>query len=184
MFFTIPSNIPADAASYWARQFQISSALTAKTLYSMAKLVDLNFHTVRDVWENSTTASQTVLSSENATVPQQAQVAMDAARAYGREVASLACEMRMEYAQQLQGNIATASAQVDARLDELARRVPEAAGGVINVLRTTLGNAQRGYDQVMMTSEQAAQAVVDILDVRAPLFATQAASTDTRSTTH
>ena len=184
MFFTIPSTMSTDAASFWARQFVISSALSAKTLNSMSKLIDLNARAMQDAWTNSNIATQQMLSSDPSGATQQTQHAIDAARAYGREVAGLACEMRTVYTHHLQGNIASASAHIDARLDELARRAPEAPGGVINIMRTTLGNVQKGYDQAVMTSEQAALAMVDMVDVRSQPFATQTAPEGARGTAH
>ena len=183
MFFTIPSNV-SDGAAYWARQFEVCSALNAKALNGIARFADLNMHALQDAWVNSSAASQNMLSHDQAATAQRVQLAIDAGREYGRQVANLAYEMRTEYAQQLQGNIATTSALIEARLDELKKSAPDSAGGVIDVVRATIGNVHKGYDQLMMTSEQAAQAVVDSLDTSAHPFAPQAAKKGTRATAH
>ena len=183
MFFTIPSNL-SNGAAYWVRQFEVCSALNAKALNSMAKLADLNMHALQDAWSNSSAASQNMQSYDQAATARQVQLAIDAGREYGRQVAHLACEMRTEYTQVLQGNFDTTSALIEARLDELKESAPDSSGGVIDVVRTTIGNVHKGYDQLMMTSEQAAQAVVDSLDAHAEPFAPQAAQKNTRGTTH
>ncbi len=184
MFFTIPSHMSNDAAAYWTRQFEVGQALQAKTLSSMTKFTELNIHALQDALLNSSTLSQHMLSSDQAAIAQQAQLALDAARDYGRQVANLATEMRTAYTQLLQGNITTTSAMIEARLDELAKNAPESASGVIDAVRATFGNVHKGYDQLMMTSEQAAQAMVDSLDVRAQPFAPETAKKGTRATAH
>lgn len=63
-----------------------------------------------------------------------------------------------------QNSITAVNAQIDACLDELAKEAPDAAGGVLQLMRAAIGNVNKGYDQLMMTSEQAAKAVVDSLD--------------------
>ena len=178
MFFTIPSQM-SNGAAYWVRQFEVCSALNAKALNSMAKFADLNMHALQDALVNSSAASQNMQSYDQAATAQQVQLAIDAGREYGRQVAHLAYEMRAEYTQLLQGNFETTSALIEARLDELKKTAPDSASGVIDVVRTTIGNVHKGYDQLMMTSEQAAQAVVDSLDANAQPF-TQAA----RATAH
>jgi hypothetical protein len=184
MFFTIPSHLSNDAAAYWDRQYEVCSALQAKTLSGMTKLADLNMRALQDAVHNATTASQHLLSSDHAAATQQGQLAREAAREYGRQVAGLASEMRTAYTQLLQGNITSTSAQIEARLDELAKTTPDSASGVIEAVRTTLGNVHKGYDQLMMTSEQAAQAVVDSLDVRAQPFVPAPPKKGTRAAAH
>jgi hypothetical protein len=183
MFFTISSNF-SNGAAYWARQFEVCRALNAKAFNSMSKLADLNMHALQDALANSSAASQNLLANDQAATAQQVQLAIDAGREYGHQVANLAREMRTEYTQLLQGNIATTNELIEARLDELKKSAPDSAGGVIDAVRATIDNVHKGYDQLMVTSEQAAQAVVDSLDTQAHPFAPQAAKKSTRATAH
>ena len=184
MFSTVPSQISSAASSYWTRQFELCSAFNAKALTSMQKLSELNMHAMREAMENSSKALQQLMSSDKPAASDQAQLAIDAARAYSRQVTDIALDMRTESTHLVQGSISAASAQVDACLDGLTKDAPDAAGGVLQLMRVAVGNVHKGYDQLMMTSEQAAQAVVDSLDGASQPFSTSSSEPVKRSTTH
>jgi phasin family protein len=164
MLPTNPNLVSTSAASYWARQFELCSALNAKALNSMTKLADLNMHAMQDALENSSKALQQMLAPDNPGPTPQAQLAIEGARAYGRQVANIAFEMRTESTHLVQGSITAVSAQIDACFDDLSKDAPDAASGVLQLMKVAIGNVNKGYDQLMMTSEQAAQAMVDSLD--------------------
>lgn len=166
MFFTVSNQVSTAAKSYWTKQFELCSAFNAKALASMAKLSDLNLHAMQETLENSSKALQQILSSNQPAASNQAQLAIDAARAYGREVANIASDLRTESTHLVQNSVTAVNTQIDACLDDLSKEAPEAAGGAFQLMRAALGNVNKGYDQMIMTSEQAAQAVVDSLDSR------------------
>jgi hypothetical protein len=159
MFPTVSTAV----ASYWAKQFELCSAFNAKALASMTKLSELNMHTIQGALENSSKAMQQ-LSSDQPSASDQAQLAIDAARAYGKQVAGIAFDMRTESTHLMQNSISAVHAQVDSYIADLTKEAPDAASGALQLVRTAIGNANKGYDQLMMTSEQAAQAVVDSLN--------------------
>lgn len=184
MFPSIPSQVPTALASYWSKQFELCSAFNAKALSSMTKLSDLNMHAVQEALETSSKAMQQMLTSDKPAPSDQAQLAIDGARAYSRQVADIAFEMRTESTHLMQGSISAANRQIEACLDDIAKEAPEAAGGALQLMRTAISNVSKSCDQLMMTSEQAAQAVVDSLDGGAHPFASPAANPAKRSDIH
>lgn len=166
MFFTVSSQVTSAATSYWASQFALCSAFNAKTLASMAKLSELNLHAIQETLGNSSMALQQSPSSDQAAASDRAQKVIEAARAYGRQVADIAFDMRAESTHLVQDSVNAATAQIDACLDGLSQQAPEAAGGVLQLMRAAIGNVNKGCDQMITTSDQAAQAVADSLDSR------------------
>lgn len=164
MFSIVSSQVSTAAASYWARQFELCSAFNAKALTRMTKLSDLNMHAMQEALENSSKTLQQMLSSDKPTASDQAQLAIDGARAYSRQIAGIALEMGTESTHLMQGSITAVNAQIDACLDGLTKDAPDSASGVLQLMRAAIGNVNKGYDQLMETSEHAAQAVVDSLD--------------------
>ena len=156
--------VSAAVASYWAKQFELCSAFNAKALASMTKLSELNMHTIQGALENSSKAMQQ-LSSGQPGPSDQAQLDVDGALAYGQQVAGIAFDMRTESTHLMQNSISAVHEQVDAYIADLTKEAPDAASGALQLVRTAIGNANKGYDQLMTTSEQAAQAVVDSLNV-------------------
>lgn len=164
MFFTVSSQISNAAASYWARQFELYSAFNAKALASMTKLSELNTRAMQEAVQHSSTALQQMLGSDKTAASDRTQLAIDGGRAYGRQVAGIAFDMQMEFTHLVQNSISSVHAQIDQYLGDLAKDAPDTASGALQLVRAALGNVNKGYDQLIMTSEQAAQAVVDSLD--------------------
>lgn len=164
MFFTVSSQISSAAASYWARQFELCSAFNAKALASMTKLSELNTRAMREAVQNSSTALQQLLTSGGTAPSDRAQLAIDGARAYGRQVAGIAFDMRTESTHLVQNSLNSVHTQFDSYLDDLTKGAPETASGALQLVRAAIGNVNKGYDQLIMTSDQAAQAVVDSLE--------------------
>ena len=164
MYLTDPSKVSTSAASYWAMQFGLYSAFKATALTSMTKLSDLNLHAMQEVLENSSKALHPLQPSDKPAASFQAQLAIDVARAYNRQLAGIAFEMRTKSSQLLQGSITAVHAQIDSCLDGLNKDAPDAASGVLQLMRSAICDVNTRYDQLMLASDRTARAVVDNLD--------------------
>jgi hypothetical protein len=184
MYSTIPSQLSSAAASCLARQFELCSALNASALTSMTKLLDVNMHVVQDALLRASTSLQQMPPSDSAAPLQQVQLAVDGARAYRRQVVGIVLAMGTKCTHLVQGSITAANAQIDASLGDLTKNAPDGASGVLELMRAMLGNVNQGYDQLMTTSEQAAQAVVASLESASPIFAVPPATPSGRSNAH
>lgn len=184
MFATIPHQLTTAATAYWSRQFELYSALNAKALDNTKKLADLNLRTLHAAMERSSAALLQTLPSESPAPVPQAQLAMEDARAYARQVADLGSAMRAEYIHLMQGSLAAANARIEAGLDELSNNVPDGAANVVELIRATVGSVIDGCKQSMATSEQAVQAVASTIGGGNPAFMASSAKPAKRSTAH
>jgi phasin family protein len=156
--FTIATKASIDG------QIAAVTALANKAFESIAQLVELNVNTVKSSLEYSTATAQQLLSAKDsqeffALSAAQAQPNAERALAYGRSLANIASTTQAEFAKAAEAQIAETTRKVTALVDEAGKNAPPGSENAVALLKTAIGNANAGYEQLTKNTKQAATAI-------------------------
>lgn len=162
--FAIPEQFSNATKANFESQFAIFSALSAKAFEGMEKLIELNITAAKASLQESSAATQQLLSAKD---PQeffslsaaQAQPTAEKAVSYGRQVAAIAAGTQAEFTKAAELQIAETSRKVVALVDEVSKNAPAGSENVVAALKAGIGNASAGYEQFSKTSKQAAETI-------------------------
>jgi phasin family protein len=162
--FSIPEQFSGVAKANFEAQLSALSALTSKAFESFEKVMDLNINAVKATIEDSTTASRQLLTAKG---PQeffslssaQAQPAAAKAIAYGRHLAAIASSAQSELSRAAEEQFAETSRKVSALVDDVSKNAPAGSENVVAFVKSAIGNANAGYEQLSKTTKQAAEAI-------------------------
>lgn len=160
--FAIPEQFSNATRANFESQFAIFSTLASKAFEGVEKLVDLNVNAVKATLEESSVAARQLLSAKD---PQeffslsaaQAQPAAEKAMSYTRQLASIAAGTQAEFNKAAETQIAETNRKVIALVEEVTRNAPAGTENMVNAFKTSIGNAQAGYEQFAKTTKQAAE---------------------------
>lgn len=156
-------------------QIALFNSLTAKAVESVEKMIELNVNATRSVLDSASTTAREVL---NAKDPQQAmqvsasqmQPSADRALAYSRQVSNILATTQAEFTRTVEAQIATYSQQINRLVDDLSKAAPAGSEQMIAMMKTALGNANAGYEQLSNSSKQATQTMQAHLDAATAKF--------------
>jgi phasin family protein len=89
----------------------------------------------------------------------QAQPTAEKAFAYSRHLASIASSTQAEFAKAAEVQIAETTRKVTALVDEVSKNAPAGSENAIAFVKSAIGNANAGYEQVAKTTKQAVEAL-------------------------
>lgn len=162
--FAIPEQFSAATKTNFEAFFAAYSDLTNKAFEGVGKIVDLNLSVARASMEESAAATKQLLSAKD---PQeffslsaaQAQPSAEKALAYGRQLASIASSTQAELTKAAEAQIAETNRKVIALVDEVSKNAPAGSENVIAFVKSSIGNANAGYEQLTKTTKQAVEAM-------------------------
>lgn len=162
--FSIPEQFSAATKANFETQLAVMTALTNKAFESVEKLVDLNINAARTSLEESTAATQKILSAKD---PQEffsltsahAQPNTEKALAYGRHLANIASSTQAEFTKALEAQINETNRKVVSLVDEVTKNAPAGSENAVAILKSVIGNASAGYEQLTKTTKQAVEAI-------------------------
>src|SRR4051812_2260347 len=145
-------------------QLAILTALTSKTFESVEKVIDLNLNVAKASFEESTANAQQLLAAKDAQEffslsTAQAQPNAEKALAYGRHLAGIASSVQAEFTKAAEAHIAETSRKVVALVEEVSKNAPAGSENAIAFLKSAIGNANAGYEQLSKTTKQAVEAI-------------------------
>lgn len=160
--FAIPEQFSNATKANFESQFAIFSSLATKAFEGVEKLVDLNIHAVKATLEDSSAAARQLLAAKDpqeffALTASQAQPAAEKAMSYTRQLAAIAANTQAEFNKAAETQIAETNRKVVSLVDEVTRNAPVGSESIVNAFKTSIGNAQAGYEQMTKTSKQAAE---------------------------
>lgn len=146
-------------------QFSILSALTAKSLESLEKVVDLNLNAARATLEDSTVILQQLMAAKDpqdalSCAAAQAQPAAAKAIAYSRHLAVIVSNAQAEFTRVTEEQVSETGRKVSALIDDVSKNAPAGSENVIAIMKSAIGNASAGYEQLSKTTKQA----VDVIE--------------------
>lgn len=140
------------------------SALTSKAFEGIEKLADLNVSVVKASLEESSATAKQLLGSKDtqeflARAGAQAQPNAEKAVAYARHVGNIASTTQAEIIKTAEAQIAETSRKVSALIDEVSKNAPAGSETMVAMLKSLIGNANAGYEQLTKTTKQAVEAL-------------------------
>lgn len=160
--FAIPEQFSNATKANFESQFAIFSTLASKAFEGVEKMVDLNIHAVKATLEDSAATARQLLAVKDpqeffALTAAQAQPAAEKAMSYTRQLASIAANTQAEFNKAAETQIAETNRKVVALVDEVTRNAPAGTESFVNAFKTSIGNAQAGYEQLSKTTKQATE---------------------------
>lgn len=162
--FAIPEQFSAATKTNFDAFFSAYTDLTNKAFEGVTKMVDLNLSTAKASLQESAAATKQLLAAKDpqeffAVTAAQAQPSTDKALAYGRQLASIASGTHAELTKAAEAQIAETNRKVIALVDEVSKNAPAGSENVIAFVKSSIGNANAGYEQLTKTTKQAVEAM-------------------------
>jgi phasin family protein len=160
--FAIPEQFSAASKANFEAQLSLISALTNKAFEGVEKIVDLNLNVAKTSLEESSSAAKQFLAAKDAQewlslAAAQAQPNAEKAMAYGRHLASIASGVQAEFTKAAEAQIAETSRKVVELVEEVSKNAPAGSENAVAILKTAIGNANAGYEQLTKTTKQAVE---------------------------
>jgi phasin family protein len=184
--FAIPEQFSVATKANFDTQLALITALTNKAFESMEKFVDLNMNVVKASLEESSATTKQLLAAKD---PQEffsltaakAQPNAEKAIAYGRHLASIATATQAEFTKAAEAQIADTSRKVIALVDDVSKNAPAGSENAIALLKSAIGNANAGYEQLTKTTKQAVETIEGNMNTAVSQFSAAAEKTTARA---
>jgi len=184
--FAIPEQFSAASKANVEAQLALITALTNKAFEGVEKVVDLNLNVAKASLEESNAAAKQFLTVKDAQewltlAAAQAQPNAEKALAYGRHLASIASGVQAEFTKAAEAQIAETSRKVLELVEEVSKNAPAGSENAVAMLKTAIGNANAGYEQLTKTTKQAVETLESNLNNAVSQFAQPAAAKTARA---
>jgi phasin family protein len=162
--FSFQETLSAATKTNLESQLALISALTNKTFESFEKVIDLNLNVAKTSLEESTANVQQLLAAKDAQEffslsAAQAQPSAEKALAYGRHLATIASSTQAEFTKAAEAQIAETNRKVIALVEEISKNAPAGSENAIAFVKSAIGNANAGYEQLSKSTKQAVEAL-------------------------
>jgi len=179
--FAIPEQFSNATKAHFESQFAIFSSLTSKAFEGIEKMVELNITAAKASLEESSATARQLLAAKDpqeffALSAAQAQPNTEKAISYSRQLAAIATGTQAEFTKAAEEQIAETNRKVISLVDEVSKNAPAGSENVVAMIKSGLGNASAGYEQLSKTAKQATQAMETNVNAAVSQF-TQAAQT-------
>lgn len=183
--FAIPEQFSAASKANLDAQVSMLTAFANTAFEGIEKFVELNINAAKATLEESAETTQQLLAAKD---PQEffslsaakAQPNAEKALAYSRHLASIATNTQAELTKVAESQIAETSRKVIAFVDDLSKNAPAGSEHAIALVKSAIGNANAGYEQLAKTTKQAVDTLENSMNTAAAQY-TQAAE---KATSH
>ncbi|GAB3543670.1 phasin family protein [Noviherbaspirillum agri] len=184
--FTIPEQFSAASKANIESQLALMTALSNKAFESVEKMIDLNLNVAKASLEESTSAAKQLLAAKDAqewVTLAAAHVQPNAEKAitYGRHLATIASGVQAEFSKAAEAQLAETSRKVLELVEEVSKNAPAGSENAVALMKSAIGNANAGYEQLSKTTKQAVEALEANLNTAVSQFAQPAAKTSARA---
>ncbi len=162
--FSIPEQFSAATKANFEAQLAAFNTLTYKAFEGVEKLLDLNINAARTSLEESTAAAQKLLEVKDpqeflSLTSAQVQPNAEKALAYGRHLVGIASSTQAEFTKAVEAQVSETHRKVTSLVDEVTKNAPAGSENAVAMLKSVMGNASAGYEQVSKTTKQAVEAI-------------------------
>ncbi len=181
--FSFQEQFSAATKTQFEAQIAMITALTAKAFESVEKVIDLNMNVAKASLEESAANVQQLLSAKDpqeffSLTAAQAQPNAEKAVAYGRHLAGIASNAQSEFTKAAETQIAETNRKIIALVEEVSKNAPAGSENAVAFMKSAIGNANAGYEQLTKTTKQA----VEAMEVNMNTAATQMTQAATKAT--
>jgi phasin family protein len=157
--FTMPEQLSNATKTHFDAQMAMMNTLTSKTLESMEKFIDLNLNAVRSSIQESSHTAKQLMSAKDAQefftlTSAQTKPTAEKALAYSREVVSLATHTQAEFTKAAEEQLLETNRKVLHLVEEVTKNAPAGSENAVAALKSFIGSANAGYDQLTKTTKQ------------------------------
>lgn len=182
--FSIPEQFSVATKANFEAQLAMMTALTNKAFESVEKVVDLNMNVVKASLEESTVTAKQLMSAKD---PQefftltaaQSKPSVEKALAYSRHLASIASSAQAEFTKAAETQIAETNRKVISLIEDVTKNAPAGSENAIAMIKSAIGNANAGYEQLTKTTKQAVEAMEANLNTAVSKFSDAAVKATT-----
>jgi len=145
-------------------QFSAFNVLANKALAVGEKVIAVNTAAAKAYLDDSKVVAQQLLSAKDpqaffALVSTQAKQGAEKAAAYGHQLTEVISSAKADLTKAAEQQIADGKNQVVALVDQVTKSAPAGSEKAVEMLKSVIGSANDGYDQLTKTSKQAVEAV-------------------------
>lgn len=184
--FTIPEQFSSAAKANFEAQLSLFASLTNKAFESVEKVVDLNLNVAKASLEDTSIAARQLLTAKDpqeffSLTAAQAQPTAAKAIAYGRHLAGIATSAQAEFTRAAEEQIAETGRKFSSLVEDVSRNAPAGSENVIAFVKSAIGNANAGYEQLTKTTKQAVEVMEANMNTAVSQFSQAAEKTGTRA---
>lgn len=162
--FTSPEQFANATKTLFELQMQTFNSLADKTVKSVEQVMALNMQAAKSSMEGSIAAGQQMA---NASDPKAAIAALHArmqpgaagAAEYRENLKAIIDEMHQEFRQAADTHVAEAKSTLSALIYDVTQNVKPGSENAVEIIKTAIDNAFKGYEQVTQATRQAVQTV-------------------------
>jgi phasin family protein len=160
--FSIPEQFSTASKANLTAQLALFNTLSNKTLEGVEKIIDLNLNAAKTSLEESNAAVKQLLSSKDAQEwlsisAAYAQPNAEKALAYGRHLADITSGLQTEFSKAAETQLTETSRKLIELVDEIAKNAPAGSEQAFALIKSAIGNASAGYEQLSKTGKQAVE---------------------------
>ncbi|OGB22153.1 MAG: Phasin (PHA-granule associated protein) [Burkholderiales bacterium RIFCSPLOWO2_02_FULL_57_36] len=186
--FSFQEQFSAATKSNLEAQIALMTAFTSKAFESIEKVIDLNMNVAKASLEESATNVQQLLSAKDpqeffALTAAQAQPTAEKAMSYGRHLAGIASSTQAEFTKAAEAQIAETNRKVVALVEEISKNAPAGTENAVALVKSAIGSANSGYEQLSKTTKQAVEAFETNINAAATQFTQASAKNTSRAST-
>ncbi|GGE78994.1 TIGR01841 family phasin [Massilia psychrophila] len=184
--FAIPEQFSNATKASFESQFAVFSSLTAKAFEGIEKLVELNITAAKASLEESSVATRQLLAAKDpqeffSLTAAQIQPTAEKAMSYSKQVAAIAAGTQAEFTKAAETQIAETNRKVISLVDEVSKNAPAGTENVVAAFKSSIGNANAGYEQLTKTTKQAVEAIETNMSAAVNQFTTAAQKVATKA---
>ncbi len=162
--FTSPEQFANATKTLFDLQMQTFNALASKTVKGVEQVVALNMNVAKSSMEGSIAAGQEMAKASD---PKAAIAALHArmqpgaagATEYREQMKTIIDEMHQEFRQAADTHVAEAKSTLSALIYDVTQNVKPGSENAVEIIKTAIDNAFKGYEQVTQATRQAVQTV-------------------------
>lgn len=161
--FTNPEQFASATKTLFELQMMTFNALTSKTIKGVEQVVALNMQTAKNTLDGAMARGRELAQANN---PKQAagiaagsQQDVAGAVAYGNELIAIIDSIRSEFNEAADHHLAEAKNTLTALIEDLTENVKPGSDNAVQVMKTAIDNAFKGYEQVTQATRQAVRTV-------------------------
>lgn len=160
--FTIPSQFSAASKANFEAQLALITELSSKAFEGVEKIIDLNLSMAKASLDGSNAAMKQLIYAKDpqellALTAAQAQPAAEKALAYGRQLTSIASGVQAEFTKAAETQFSDTGRKILELVEEVTKNTPAGSEQALAFIKSAIGNANAGYEQLSKTTKQAVE---------------------------
>ena len=164
--FTSPEQFASATKTLFELQMMTFNALTSKAVQGVEQVVALNMATARSSVDSAMAAGQKMREAKDAkaameALASQAKPDMGGAVEYQEQMKVIIEDIRKEFHDAADSHIAEAKSALTALIYDVTQNVKPGTENAVEILKTAIDNAFKGYEQVTAATRQAVATVED-----------------------